>query len=157
MLIYAYLGGRITLIQSCLSSIPLYFLCLFRNPVAIAQNIEKLMRDLHWSRVGAPRRDHLVSWEVCCKPQEEGGLGLGNIVLKNKSLAAKWLWRFPLHPNSLWHQVIRSKYGLHPNGWDTNSASRVTHNCPWKFISQGLPSFCSLLSFRLGDEFCIKF
>ena len=44
---YAYfsLGGRITLIQSCLSSIPLSFLSFFCIPVAIAQNIEKLMRD----------------------------------------------------------------------------------------------------------------
>ena len=88
---YSSLGGRITLIQSCLSSIPLYFLSLFRIPVAIAQNIEKLMRDFLWSGVGDSRRDHLVSWEVCCKPEKEGGLGLGNIVSKNKSLAAKWL------------------------------------------------------------------
>ena len=48
-------------------------------------------------------------------------------------------------------------HGLLPNGWDTKSAIRISHNCPWKFISQGLPSFCSLLSFRLGDGSRIKF
>ena len=44
--------------------------------------------------------DHLVGWEVCCKPKKEGGLGLDNIVSKNKSLAAKWLWCFALHFDS---------------------------------------------------------
>ena len=36
-------------------------------------------------------RDHLVSWEVCCHPKKEGGLGLGNLVSKNIALGAKWL------------------------------------------------------------------
>ena len=92
------------------------------------------MWDFLWSRVGGPRRDHLVSWEICYKPKKEGELGLGNLVSKNKALAAKWLWHFPLQLASLWHQIIRSKYDLHPNGWDSNSASRVTHSSSWKFI-----------------------
>ena len=57
--------------------------------MAVAYNIEKLMRDFFWSGVRDTRRDHLVSWEVCCKPKNKGRLGLGNIVSKNKSLAVK--------------------------------------------------------------------
>ena len=29
-------------------------------------------------------------------PKKEGGLGLDNLVSKNITLVAKWLWRFPL-------------------------------------------------------------
>ena len=42
---YLSLGGRITLIQSCLSHIPSYFLSLFKIPVSIASKIEKMQRD----------------------------------------------------------------------------------------------------------------
>ncbi|RVX16267.1 putative mitochondrial protein [Vitis vinifera] len=41
---YLSLGGRITLIQSCLSHIPSYFLSLFKIPVSIASKIEKMQR-----------------------------------------------------------------------------------------------------------------
>ena len=62
------------------------------------------------------RGDHLMSWKVYWRPKKEGGLGLGNLVYKNIALASKWLWRFPLDPHSLWHQVIRIRYGLDKNG-----------------------------------------
>ena len=50
--------------------------------MAVADNIEKLMRDFLWSGVGKSRKDHLVSWDVCCKPKKEGGLGLGILFLR---------------------------------------------------------------------------
>ena len=36
----------------------------------------------------------LVSWEVIEKPKNEGGLGVGNLVVKNLALLFKWWWRF---------------------------------------------------------------
>ena len=36
------LGGRITLIQSCLSHIPTYFLSLFKIPSSVVLKVEKL-------------------------------------------------------------------------------------------------------------------
>ncbi|RVW46760.1 GTP-binding protein TypA/BipA-like [Vitis vinifera] len=54
------LGGRITLIQSCLSHIPSYFLSLFKIPVSIASKIEKMQRDFLWSEVGEGKKDHLI-------------------------------------------------------------------------------------------------
>ena len=55
------LGGKITLIQSCLSHIPSYFLSLFKVPTSIALRIEKLQRDFLWSGSGEGKRDHLVN------------------------------------------------------------------------------------------------
>lgn len=31
------------------------------------------------------------------------------------------LWRFPLEPTSLWHKVIKSKYGIQQNACDVGS------------------------------------
>ena len=53
-------GGRLVLIQSVLSSIPTYYLSLFRIPVKVARSLEKLMRDFLWEGSGEGKRDHLV-------------------------------------------------------------------------------------------------
>ncbi|RVW29636.1 hypothetical protein CK203_100953 [Vitis vinifera] len=53
---YLSLGGRITLIQSCLSHIPSYFLSLFKILVSIASKIEKMQRDFLWSGGGREER-----------------------------------------------------------------------------------------------------
>ena len=37
---------------------------------------------------------HLVRWEEVIKPKHKEGLEIGNLILRNKSLLVKWLWRF---------------------------------------------------------------
>ena len=88
------LGGRITLIQSCLSHIPSYFLSLFKIPVSIASKIEKMQRDFLWSGAGEGKKDHLIRWEVVSRLREMGGLGFGKTSMRNSALLGKWLWRF---------------------------------------------------------------
>ena len=39
------------------------------------------------------------------------GLGVLNLVLFNKSLLGKWLWRYAMERNALWRRVIDTKYG----------------------------------------------
>ena len=41
---YFSLGGRLTLVQACLFSIPIYYLSLFKIPVGVAKRVEKMMR-----------------------------------------------------------------------------------------------------------------
>lgn len=53
------LGGRISLIRACLSSISLYFMSLFKIPVRVAKRLEKIMRDFLWEVVAEGGRDHL--------------------------------------------------------------------------------------------------
>ena len=93
--LFCHLGGRITLIQSCLSHIHSYFLSLFRIPVSVAKRLKTLQRDFLSSGAGEGKKDHLLRWEIVCRSKEQGGLGLGKIYLKNRALMGKWLWRFP--------------------------------------------------------------
>ena len=86
---YLSFGGRITLIQSCLTHMPCYFLSLFKIPALVAVKIERLQRDFLWSGVGEGKRNHLVSWDVVCKSKAKGGLGFGKIVLRNVALLRK--------------------------------------------------------------------
>ena len=94
-------GGRITLIKSYLTHMPCYFLSLFKILASVVAKIERLQRDFLWSRVGEGKRDHLVSWDVVCKPKAIGGLGFGKIVLRNVALLGKWLSRYPREGSAL--------------------------------------------------------
>ena len=104
----------------------------------MAAKIERLQRDFFWSGVGKGKRDHLVSWDVVCKPRVKGGLGFGKIYLRNFALLGKWLWRFPRESTALWHQVILSIYGTHSNGWGCQHFSQMV-------TSLSLEGYCTNL------------
>ena len=150
-------GGGLTLIQAVLGSLPIYFMSLFKAPCGVIGRLEKLMKGFLWEGVEEGKKFHLVKWEKVCQSKEEGGLGLGNLRNRNVALLAKWLWRFPLEPNSLWHKVIKSKYGMVPNGWDANCPSRGSSRCPWSDISAGSPSFLHSCSFVVGNGERLRF
>ncbi|KAJ9685197.1 hypothetical protein PVL29_017290 [Vitis rotundifolia] len=151
------LGGRITLIQSSLSHIPSYFLSLFKIPASIASKIEKLQRDFLWFGAGEGKKDHLIRWDVVSRPKELGGLGIGKTSLRNIALLGKWLWRFPKERSGLWHKVIASIYGTHPNGWDANMVVRWSHKCPWKAIAQVSQDFSPFVRLVVGNGERIRF
>ena len=88
---YLSFGGRITLIQSCLTHMSCYFLSLFKIPASVAARIERLQRDFLWSGVGEGKRDHIVSWDVVCNPKTKRGLGFRRISSWNSALLGKWL------------------------------------------------------------------
>lgn len=56
--------GRLTLIQAVLSSIPTYYLSLFKAPVVICKSIERLMRNFLWNDSGNQKESHLVRWNL---------------------------------------------------------------------------------------------
>ena len=43
----------------------------------------------------------LVKWEVVQRPKKLGGLGVGDIVVKNVALLFKWWWRFSAEESPL--------------------------------------------------------
>ncbi|KAL4386887.1 hypothetical protein GQ457_09G026990 [Hibiscus cannabinus] len=83
-------GGRITLIKSVLSSLPIYFLSLFKIPKTVNLTISKLIARFLWGSVDN-KAIHWVRWEVLCSPSECGGLGLVDFEVKNRALLNKWL------------------------------------------------------------------
>ncbi|XVE85165.1 hypothetical protein DITRI_Ditri17bG0069600 [Diplodiscus trichospermus] len=69
-------GGRLTLIKSTLSSMPLYTLDCFKVPSPISNKIDQTVRNL-WSRHNTSGiKLHMMSWERICQATEHGGLGI---------------------------------------------------------------------------------
>jgi hypothetical protein len=92
--LYLSKGGRVTLIKSTLANLPTYFLSLFPLPTSVGARIKKLQRNFLWGGIGDEFKYHLVSWSKVCNPISEDGLGIKNLVMFNRALLGKWLWRY---------------------------------------------------------------
>ncbi|GFZ14463.1 hypothetical protein Acr_24g0006530 [Actinidia rufa] len=61
--------------------------------------------------------------EGAVSSQEGGGLGILDLVLFNKALLGKWIWRFALGDDKFWCRVIKGKYGILKGAWRTKDIS----------------------------------
>lgn len=57
------LGGRLTMINSYLGNLTLYYMSIFKMPVAAARKLEKIQRQFFWENSVEKRRLHLVNWD----------------------------------------------------------------------------------------------
>jgi len=73
------MAGRLCLIKSILSAIPLYYLSLFRAPEDVCKSIIRIQRKFLWGWGKEKRSISWISWKELCKNQEEGGLGIREI------------------------------------------------------------------------------
>ena len=92
-----------------------------------------------------------------CRPKEQGRIGFGKISLRNCALLGKWIWRFPREGDGLWHRVMASIYGTHPNEWDANTVVRWCYRCQWKAIAQGYNQFFQFTHLVVGNGERIRF
>ena len=108
---YLSLGGRLTLLNSVLSSIPTYWMSVFKLPVWVVKEIDKIYRDFFWKgpELG-PKGMRLVAWSRICRPRNMGGWGILNIQEFNKALLGKWWWKIHSEQNSCWLKVIHLNY-----------------------------------------------
>ena len=109
---YLSLAGRTCVIKSILTTIPLFYLSVFKAPESVYKSIISIQRKFLWGWGKEKKPISWVSWGDLCKPKEEGGLRLKNIKKFNFSLLAKWRWRFIAQEKGKWKEVLQSKYGV---------------------------------------------
>ena len=113
---YISKGGRLTLIKSTLSNMPIYLMSLFRLPRRVKLRLEKIQLDFLLGGGNLKRKLYLVNWETVCLSKEKGGLGIQNLSKFNRALLGKWSWTFVMEDNSMWRNVINLKYGSEEGG-----------------------------------------
>ncbi|KAJ3703362.1 hypothetical protein LUZ61_007067 [Rhynchospora tenuis] len=98
-------AGRLQLISSVLSSIPIYHMSCFILPRWLTDKIESLSRNFLWAH-GFP----LKNWKSICLPKRFGGLGIKNLPLQNRILLLRWWWRLYTAKGSLWSTIMLALY-----------------------------------------------
>nr|XP_034930821.1 uncharacterized protein LOC118061489 [Populus alba] len=101
------IGGRLCLLKSVLSNLPIYYLSLFPMPATVATTIERKFRSFLWSGKEESRKLCNVSWSTVSLPKRIGGLGIGSLRDKNTALLYKWQWRLGSEESSLWKELIK--------------------------------------------------
>ena len=89
----------------------------------------------------------LVNWDRVCEPLCYGGLGIRKLVLFNQALLGKWLWRYAMEKEALWHTIVELKYGDSWGGWCSISDHGPYGKSLWRYIKKaGLDSLkmCSI-------------
>ncbi|GKD67130.1 putative RNA-directed DNA polymerase, partial [Tanacetum coccineum] len=96
-------GGRLTLVKSVLGSLPLYYFSMFRVPLSVIKNLEKIRKKIFWG--GEGKNLSWVKWDSVLTSFGEGGLNIGSLRAKNLALLGKWWWRFRREGGSLWVRI----------------------------------------------------
>jgi len=75
--------GQICLLKSVFTAIPLFYLSIFKAPVTVCNRIRSIQRKFLWEWGRQNKSISWVSWDKVCKPLQEGGLGVKEIMSFN--------------------------------------------------------------------------
>jgi hypothetical protein len=129
-------GGRLTLINSVLASMPLYFFSFYKAPSCVLNQLVRIQRNFLWGGGLEEKKLCWVKWDVICLPKDQGGLGVKNLTLFNKALLSKWKWRFLTNDTAVWSELLRFRYGHLPTQlWaGTALSTAAKYSIWWKDI-----------------------
>ncbi|GKV32405.1 hypothetical protein SLEP1_g41015 [Rubroshorea leprosula] len=145
-------GGRITLLNSVLSALPIFYLSLFKIPKCVLVELVKIQRDFFWGGANLERKIAWVSWDNICVEKERGGLGVDDLKRRNWALLGKWWFRLGDGVGGLWKRVIWEKYYGGRKEVDITSFSSMHMSRVWKDIV-GVGSGSERVGVMLGKGF----
>jgi hypothetical protein len=94
--------ARVTLIQTCIASIPIYFLSFIKFPKWAIKTISSKMANCPWNDNEDKHRWHLANWDNISMRKEFGGVGIPNLRDLNICLLGSWIKRFQKDEGKLW-------------------------------------------------------
>lgn len=103
-------AAKLTLIQSCLASIPIYLLSIIKFPNWAIKSINSNMANFLWNDSEGKHKYHLANWQSLAQKKEFGGLGIPDIKTLNMCLLASWINRYNLHRDLIWKKIVDHKY-----------------------------------------------
>lgn len=100
-------GGQMELVQTVLSTIPIYHMTCFLLPQWVIHRIDKVRRSFLWGKSSNRGRSiSLCNWEQATTPKEWGGLGLADLHKRNMALLLRWWWKGYKEPDGLWGLTV---------------------------------------------------
>ncbi|XP_022682391.1 uncharacterized protein LOC111257326 [Setaria italica] len=102
-------GGRLVLINSVLSSLPMFMMSFFRIPKGVLKRLDYYRSRFFWQCDEYKKKYRLAKWSILCVPKSVGGLGISNLEVQNRCLLSKWLFKL-LNEEGVWQKLLRRKY-----------------------------------------------
>lgn len=112
-------GGRMQLITSVLSALPIYYMAAFKLPQWMIERLDRIRNQFLWGKSNPDKQGiHLINWELLTTPRQWGGLGIFDLRIQNIAFLLCWWWRLYSSPNALWPTFADALYSRRatPNG-----------------------------------------
>lgn len=91
---YVSYGGKEILINSYLSSIPLYAMGFYKLLEGVHKKMDSVRGRFYWQGMQKKKKKyHMMSWRAMSRPKDFGGLGFLETRKMNISLLAKWIFK----------------------------------------------------------------
>jgi hypothetical protein len=147
-LIMSY-SGRVTMVNSLLSSIATFTMCSIQLNPKILEHVEKIRRHCLWNKKtdDGEKCNSLVAWDMVCRPKKKGGLGILNLKLQNQGLLQKYLHKFYNKIDTPWVYLI----------WNSYYTGKVPHAMSpsgsfwWRDIFKLTPIYRGITNIIIGD------
>ncbi|GKC61430.1 hypothetical protein Tco_1089028 [Tanacetum coccineum] len=149
------IGGRLTLIKSVLTAIPIFHLSIYKAPLAVLRKLESIRCHFFHGHVHNSTQACWIKWSKILAPKDKGGLGVSSLYALNRSLMLKWVWRFFDQSSSFWARIIKAIHGV-----DGQIGKHITvcNNSSWLHIVKEMGvlnhlgiNFLDLMRLKLGD------
>lgn len=150
-------GGRLQLVKSVLTAIPIYYMMCLKLPKWVIDRIDAVRRAFLWGRNGKEGRAiSLLNWPTVCMPTVVGGMGIHDLEVHNTALLLCWWRRAYAKEDCLWTVTITAlkstgNYSNGPKFW------LVEGSFFWRALLKLLPNFRWSTSWEIGDGTSISF
>ncbi|KAA3489989.1 reverse transcriptase [Gossypium australe] len=153
-LCYLSIGGNEIFIKSVLQAIPLYVMQCFLMLKSLCQKLEGVMNKFWWTNNKTSKGIHWSRWEPLCKPKDASEMVFKNLVLFNKALLAKRVWRILTQPKCLLAKVLKACYHPYSDILSANIGSYPSFT--WHSICSDRELIVKGMLWRVGNGTCIN-
>ncbi|KAG2292653.1 hypothetical protein Bca52824_039322 [Brassica carinata] len=115
---YLSFAGRLQMISSVISGIINFWCAAFVLPVECINQINSLCAAYLWKGSLDGRYNARVAWDSVTTPKSEGGLGLKNIRIWNRTCLLKLLWMLFFKQESIWSAWIQDNVIKDSSFWN---------------------------------------
>jgi hypothetical protein len=142
------------LINSVLSSLPMFMLSFFEVPKGVLEKIDYFRSRFFWQHDSQKKKYRLTKWSIMCQPKDQGGLGIQNLEIQNVCLLSKWLFKL-INEDGPWQTILWNKYLSNQTIGKVERKPGDSHF--WTRLMKVKDNFLRFGSFQLNNGSQIRF
>ncbi|XP_024038343.1 uncharacterized protein LOC112097373 [Citrus clementina] len=142
-------GGKEVLIKAATQAIPAYAMSVFKIPMGICDDIQRIIANFWWGYRNDKKAIHWSRWNKLSQAKCRGGMGFRDFTSFNQALVAKQGWRILQFPDSLVAKILQARYFQHKDFMNARLGSNPSFI--WRSILWGRQVISKGSKWRIGN------